>query len=127
MSNNNSEANMPTSFVNEGRRLATSPVTAKPTTKRRKTGENKSTSSSCSNNSSKNSRVVNKYLDPSSKYMVNSFLATRYENINRYFRESQKSVEKNYLIMSTVLKKIISSQFLMFLKTYALSKLSLYH
>ena len=36
-SNNN---NMPTSFVNEGRRLATSPVTAKPITKRRKVNDN---------------------------------------------------------------------------------------
>ena len=103
-SNNN---NMPTSFVNEGRRLATSPVTAKPITKRRKVNDNAK-----NDNDSKGkvkAKAVHKYIDPSSKYMVNTFLGTRYESINRYFRESQKTTEKNYLVMSTVLKKLISS------------------
>ena len=103
-SNNN---NMPTSFVNEGRRLATSPVTAKPITKRRKVNDN--TKNDNDSKGKVKAKAVHKYIDPSSKYMVNTFLGTRYESINRYFRESQKTTEKNYLVMSTVLKKLISS------------------
>ena len=42
----------------------------------------------------KRQKAVHKYIDPSSKYMVNTFLGTRYESINRYFRESQKQRKK---------------------------------
>jgi len=98
---------MPTSFVEEGRRLATSPVTTRPMTKRRKVDVGKKMN--VSKTESLNARVIHPFIHPSSKYMVNSFLGTRYESINRYFRESQKSTEKGLLIITTIVKKMITS------------------
>ena len=95
---------MPTSFVEEGRSLATSPVTTNTKVKRRRIDIGKDIN--FSKNCSPNARVIHPFIHPSSKYMVNPFLGTRYESINRHFRESQKSTEKNLLIISTIIKKM---------------------